>query len=125
MAFSIAIPILGVVNSNAAEEFYCGRLGFRRAYVHRPNANSLDPCWMGVVRDGAHIVLSSFAGDGPPGSRGTQILIDDAVAVQREFRDAGVECSELVEESWGHVEFNVVDPDGNRLNFAQDNSGRG
>jgi hypothetical protein len=78
---------------------------------------------MGVVRDGAHLVLSSFEGDGSPGSRGTQILIDDAAEIQREFRNAGVVCGELVEESWGHVEFNVDDPDGNRLNFAQDKSG--
>lgn len=61
--------------------------------------------------------------NGHPGkrrSRGTQILFDDAAAVQREFREAGVACSDLVNESWGHVEFNVIDPDGNLLNLAQD-----
>jgi hypothetical protein len=75
---------------------------------------------MGVTRDGAHIVLSSFSGDGPPGTRGTQILIEDAAAVHREFSEAGVACSDLVHETWGHVEFNVIDPDGNLLNFAQE-----
>lgn len=76
--FLTALPILGVSSSAAAEAFYCGKLGFRRAYVHRPDSSKLDPCWMGVIRDGAHLVLSSFAGDGPPGSRDTQIMIEDA-----------------------------------------------
>jgi len=86
--FQTALPILGVASSVAAEAFYCDQLGFRRAYVHRPNADKDDPCWMGVVR---------------------------------ELCAAGVECgAELVAESWGHLEFNVRDPDGNLLNFAQD-----
>lgn len=118
--FQIALPILGVSQSAVAEDFYCGRLGFRRAYVHRPNPQKADPCWMGIVRGGAQLVLSSFEGDGPPGSRGTQILIEDAAGIQREFRNAGVACGEIVDENWGHLEFNVDDPDGNRLNFAQD-----
>jgi catechol 2,3-dioxygenase-like lactoylglutathione lyase family enzyme len=84
-----ALPILGVSDSVAAESFYCAKLGFRRAYVHRPDAGKADPCWMGVVRDGAHLVLSAF-GD------------------------------ELMDQSWGHLEFNVSDPDGNLLDFAQD-----
>src|SRR5690348_14672102 len=58
----IAVPILGVTNSAVSEKFYCGQLGFRRAYAHRPDPAKHDPCYMGVVRDGAHIVLSSFAG---------------------------------------------------------------
>jgi catechol 2,3-dioxygenase-like lactoylglutathione lyase family enzyme len=119
--FKTALPILGVAQSAAAEGFYCGKLGFRRACVHRPNPNAEDPCWMGVIRDGAHLMLSSFEGDGPPGSRGTQIMIEDAAAVQREYQQAGVDCGDaLREESWGHTEFNVTDPDGNLLNFAQD-----
>lgn len=122
--FQTALPILGVSNSADAEAFYCDTLGFRRAYVHRPNASSLEPCWMGVVREGVQLVLSSFEGDGPPGAHGTQIFVDDAAAVQREFREAGVDCGkELVAESWGHLEFNVCDPDGNLLNFAQDVGG--
>jgi catechol 2,3-dioxygenase-like lactoylglutathione lyase family enzyme len=122
--FQTALPILGVSSSAAAEEFYCGKLGFRRAYVHRPDPEREDPCWMGVIRDGAHLVLSSFEGDGPPGSRGTQIMIADAAAVQREFREAGVEAGdELRDQTWGHLEFNVRDPDGNLLNFAQDKGG--
>jgi catechol 2,3-dioxygenase-like lactoylglutathione lyase family enzyme len=122
--FRLAIPILGVSDSVAAEAFYCQKLGFRPKYVYRPDPKKSDPCWMGVVRDGAHVVLSSFAGDGPAGSRNIQIFIDDAVAVHREYEDAGVESlGDLMDQSWGNLEFGVRDPDGNRINFAQSKSG--
>ena len=121
--FRIAIPILGVSNSLVAEKFYCEQLRFRRKYAYRPNPEKLDPCWMGVVRDGAHIVLSSFQSDGPPGSRNVQIYVDDVVALQREFKEAGVaSVGEVLDQTWGNLEINLVDPDGNRLNFAQDKS---
>lgn len=119
--FKIALPILGISNSTNAEKFYCGQLGFRRKYVYRPDPAKLDPCWMGVVRDGAHLVLSSFDGDGPPGSRNVQIYVDDAAALRREFLEAGVrDVGELFDQTWGNREFGLVDPDGNRLGFAQD-----
>ena len=119
--FQIALPILGVSDSAASEAFYCEKLGFKRRYFHRPNAESLDPCWMGVARGNVHLVLSSFGGDGPPGSQGTQIYLEDAAKVRDEFIQAGIDCGEeLVATSWGHLEFNVTDPDGNTLNFAQD-----
>ncbi len=122
--FKIALPILGVSSSVAAEVFYCGKLGFRRKYAYRPDPRKLDPCWMGIVRDGAHLVLSSFDGDGPPGSRNVQIHVDDVVALRSEFEKAGVtDIGQLWDQSWGNLEFGLVDPDGNRLNFAQEKGG--
>jgi catechol 2,3-dioxygenase-like lactoylglutathione lyase family enzyme len=119
--FQIAVPILGVRDSRATEAFYCGRLGFRRAYAYRPDPARSDPCWLGVIRDGAHIVLSSFPGDGPPGSRNVQIYVDDVAAVLAEFRAAGVDVEgDVLDQTWGNLEFNLTDPDGNRLNVAQD-----
>jgi len=100
--FKIALPILGVTSSVVAEKFYCEKLGFRRAYAYRPNPQELDPCWLGVIRDGAHLVLSSFAGDGPPGTRNVQLLVDDVAALQQEFTKAGVDCGgEIQDQSWG------------------------
>ena len=119
--FRIALPILGVTSSATAEQFYCGQLGFRRKYAYRPDPAQLDPCWLGVIRDGAHIVLSSFEGDGPPGARGIQIYVDDAAALRREFEAAGVpNIGKLWDQSWGNLEFSVKDPDGNGICFAQD-----
>jgi catechol 2,3-dioxygenase-like lactoylglutathione lyase family enzyme len=119
--FKIALPILGVSNSAVAEAFYCGQLGFRREYAYRPDPEQPDPCWLGVVREGAHLVLSSFAADGPPGSRGVQIYVEDAAALQHEFRVAGVAgLEELMDQTWGNLEFNFADPDGNQIIIAQD-----
>lgn len=122
--FKIALPILGVSSSTNAESFYCGQLGFRREFAYRPDPTKPDPCYMGVIRDGARLVLSSFEGDGPPGSRNVQIYVDDAADLRREFQAAGVQnVSELFDQTWGNFEFGFVDPDGNRLNFAQDKKG--
>jgi catechol 2,3-dioxygenase-like lactoylglutathione lyase family enzyme len=122
--FKIALPILGISDSAATERFYCGRLGFRLAHAYRPDPRRQDPCWMVVVRDGARLVLSSFQGDGPPGSRNVQIYVDDAAALRRELLEAGVTgVGEILDQTWGNLEFGVIDPDGNRIGFAQEKDG--
>ncbi len=121
--FKEAVPILGVSSSEAAEEFYCRKLGFRRVYAWRPDPTKLDPCYMGVVRDSAHVVISSFPGDGPPGARTVQIYVEDAAAVYAEYGQAGIAVGELSDQSWGNIEFSFEDPDGNSLCIAQDKIG--
>ena len=121
--FKEAVPILGVSSSKAAEEFYCGKLGFRRVYAWRPHPEKLDPCYMGVVRDAAHIVVSSFSGDGPPGARTVQIYVEDAATVYDEYKKAGISVGKLWDQSWGNLEFSFDDPDGNSLCIAQDKNG--
>jgi uncharacterized glyoxalase superfamily protein PhnB len=118
--FKIALPILGVTSSRAAEAFWCDKLGFRRKYAYRPNPEKSDPCYMGVVRDGAHIVLSSFGNDGPPGARNVQIYVEDIRAVRSELVAAGVDVGgELLDQDWGNLELNLVDQDGNRIVVSQ------
>ena len=121
--FKEAVPILGVSSSVAAEEFYCGKLGFGRVYAWRPHPTKQDPCYMGVVRDSAHIVVSSFPGDGPPGTRTVQIYVEDAAAVYEEYRQVGIAVGKLWDQSWGNIEFSFEDPDGNSLCIAQDKNG--
>jgi len=76
-----------------------------------------------VLRDGAHIVLSSFEANGPPG-RVVQIYVDDVAAVHREYRAAGVPVKdEILDQDWGNLEFSFVDPEGNRIDIAQDKGG--
>ena len=58
--FKLAIPVLHVINSAAAEEFYCNRLGFRREFAYRADETKPDPCYMGLVRDGAWLAGWSF-----------------------------------------------------------------
>src|SRR5688572_16046824 len=79
--FKLVVPILGVARSVDSEAFY-NKLGFRRAYAYRPSKEKPDPGYLGVVRDGAHIALSSFPGDGPPGESKIQIYVDDIVSVR-------------------------------------------
>jgi catechol 2,3-dioxygenase-like lactoylglutathione lyase family enzyme len=119
--FKQAVPILGVSSSVAAERFYTEKLGFRRAYAYRPSPDHLDPCWLGVVRDGAHIVLSSFDSDGPPGTRTVQLYVDDISTVRDELVAAGVLADgEILNQDWGNLEVNIKDVDGNQLNIAQE-----
>jgi catechol 2,3-dioxygenase-like lactoylglutathione lyase family enzyme len=35
----LVIPVLHVSRSEAAEEFYCARLGFRLEFAYRPDAD--------------------------------------------------------------------------------------
>jgi uncharacterized glyoxalase superfamily protein PhnB len=50
------IPVMHVSNSAAAEECYCGRLGFRREFALRGDEAKPDPCYRGVRRDGVWIM---------------------------------------------------------------------
>lgn len=117
--FKLAVPILGVSKSEQAEAFYCGKLGFRRKFAYRPALERADPCYMGIVRDVAHLVISSFDPDGPPGTRTAQIFVDDVAALRDELIRAGVTVSEIVDQEWGNLEMGVTDPDGNRIGFSQ------
>jgi catechol 2,3-dioxygenase-like lactoylglutathione lyase family enzyme len=38
--FKLAIPLLHVTDSVAAEDFYCDRLGFRLEFAHRPGEHA-------------------------------------------------------------------------------------
>jgi hypothetical protein len=50
MMLKLAIPVLHVSSSNAAQDFYCDRLGFSREFAYRRKEASDDPCYMGVRR---------------------------------------------------------------------------
>ena len=118
--FKLAVPILGVSMSEQAEAFYCGKLGFRRKFAHRVAPDRADPCYMGLVRDAAHLVISSFKPDGPPGTRTVQIFVEDVAALRAELVTAGVSAiTEIVDQDWGNLEMTVTDPDGNQLCLAQ------
>lgn len=122
--FRVAVPVLGVSSSLDAEAFYCDKLGFRRIYAYRPKQGSAEPGYVGVARDGAQVALSSFPGDGPPGGRVIQIYVDDVRAVRDELVQAGVKLEgDVMDQTWGNLEINLVDPDGNRIVIAQDKGG--
>ena len=115
----MAIPLVHVSNAAAAEDFYCGRLGFRREFAHRGDAALPDPCYMGITRDGIWMHVSSFSGDGVSGGV-VNLLVDNVDALHREFVAKGVPIAVgPVDQTWGTREMYFRDPDGNCIRFQQ------
>jgi len=113
----LAIPLLHVSNSAAAEGFYCEHLGFRLEFAHHPEGVNADPCYMGVTRDGVWLHLSSFSGDGVSGGV-ANLLVDDVDALHAELIAKGVKIDTgPVDQTWGTREMYVKDMDGNCLRF--------
>ncbi len=112
-----AIPVLHVSSSLAAEEFYCGSLGFRREFAYRPG-DAPDPCYMGVARDGATLHLSSFPDDGVSGSL-VYVVVDDVDALHRDLvrRNVPIDLPPT-DQTWGNREMYVRDPDRNKLAYV-------
>jgi catechol 2,3-dioxygenase-like lactoylglutathione lyase family enzyme len=118
--FKLAIPVLHVSDSAAAEEFYCNRLGFRREFAYRPHEDRPDPCYMGFNRDGAWLHVSSFSGDGVPGGV-VNFLVDDVDALHAELVAKGVRIDTgPVDQTWGTREMYVKDVDRNSIRFTQE-----
>ncbi len=118
----LAIPVLHVSSSAAAEQFYCTGLGFTQRFAYRPFAG-IDPCYMGLIRDGVLLHLSSFSGDGVAGGV-ANFYVDDLDALHHEFRSKGVPIElEPTTQSWDTREMYVADPDGNSLRFVLDTEG--
>ncbi len=118
--FNLAIPVLHVSSSDAAERFYCGQLGFAKRFAYRVDESKSDPCYMGLHKDGAWIHVSSFSGDAVPGGV-VYLIVDDLDALHREFVDRGIPIDlEPTDQSWGNREMYVKDSDGNCLRFVQE-----
>ena len=113
-----AIPVLHVSSSAAAERFYCDGLGFKQGFAYRPFDGQVDPCYMGLERDGVILHLSSFPGDGVAGGV-ANFVVDDVEALHQEFRSKGVPIDlEPTTQSWGNREMYVEDADRNSLRFV-------
>lgn len=119
-----AVPLLHVTTSAAAEKFYCGKLGFKLEFAHRPAGVADDPCYMAVSRDKARIILSSFSGDGVAGGV-VNLHIDDVDDLYVEFVANQVAVdSGPVDQTWGTREMYVKDADGNSLRFIEESGNR-
>lgn len=115
----LAIPLLRVSDSAAAEDFYCNRLGFRREFAHRRDDAKPDPCYMGLSRDRVFLHVSSFPGDGVYGGV-ANLIVDDVDALHAEFRAKGVKIDTgPVNQTWGTREMYIKDADGNSLRFIR------
>lgn len=118
-----AIPVLHVSNSAAALKFYCEGLGFQQKFVYRPDETRPDPCYVGLIRDGVVLHVSSFAGDGVAGGV-VNFIVEDLDALHAELRRNGVPIElEPTDQTWGNREMYVEDADGNSIRFVQAGGG--
>jgi uncharacterized glyoxalase superfamily protein PhnB len=115
----LAVPLIHVSNSTAAEDFYCNQLGFHLEFAHRANEAKPDPRYMGVSRDGVWMHISSFSGDGVPGGV-ANLIVDNVDALHAEFVAKGVRIDLApIDQTWGSREMYIKDADGNCLRFIQ------
>jgi catechol 2,3-dioxygenase-like lactoylglutathione lyase family enzyme len=99
---------------DAARAFYKEKLGFTETFVEEGE-------WAKLERSGMEIGLAV----GEPEEDGgvAHVDVDDVKATAEELRAAGVEIG-VVFELHGEMRLlDVFDPDGNRLQFAQELSG--
>lgn len=101
-------PIMRVADANAAVTWY-QRLGFVKEWEHRFE-NGL-PLYVGIARGDVRMHLSEHTGDARPGTL-VYIYVDDIDAAAR-----AVGVTEIDDMPWGR-DFEVADPDGNRLRIG-------
>ena len=95
----------------AARRWYVDMLGFEETYFDE------DGRWSKLVRDGTEIALAEGE---PEEGAVAHIDVDDVKAEGDRLRDAGVAVG-VVLELHGHIRLlDVFDPDGNRLQLAQE-----
>lgn len=120
MLIRAAIPVLHVSSSAAAEEFYCGGLGFQKQFAYRVDESKPDPGYMSLMRDGVWLHLSSFPGDGVAGGV-VCVFVDDVDALYAELVAKNVPVDlEPTDQTWGTREMYVKDPDRNSIRFTRE-----
>jgi len=113
-------PQLRMTNWKRTRAFYEEGLGFRVDWEHQFAPDF--PVFAQVTRDGLSLFLTEHSGDCLVGGA-AYIVIDDVDALHREISARGVQVSEPPEDApWGVREMGIVDPDGNRLRFANPKS---
>jgi catechol 2,3-dioxygenase-like lactoylglutathione lyase family enzyme len=96
----------------AARAFYAGKLGFRETFVDS------DGSWVKLERNGMEIALAE--GEPHEDSGVAHVDVADVKVAADELRNDGVEVG-VVFELHGEMRLlDVFDPDGNRLQFAQE-----
>ncbi len=126
MSLTRVTPILFVRDVTAAARFYAGVLGFKVDFLHGE-----PPFYGAVSRDGVvlhlrHVDQPNFA---ELAAREESLILatiesDDVRALATEFETAGADLVQpLVQQPWGGLDFQVRDPDGNRISFVQFGAG--
>ena len=113
-----ALPVIAVSDSARAEDYYCKVLGFQKMFAYRPDPAKLDPCYLGVARDGVWLHLQSFKRE-QAGMTDAFLWVDDVDRLHEEIAARGAVIQlPPTNQTWGTRETGVRDPDGNVLVFA-------
>ena len=96
---------------DAARAFYTQKLGFAEEYVD-------DDGWVRLTRDGTGVGLAQGEpdGDGPV----AHVDVRDVKRVAEDLRKDGVEVGVVFELHGAMRLLDVFDPDGNRIQFAEE-----
>ena len=102
-----------------AKEFYTRHLGFQEVYFDE------DDRWVRLARNDFELAIAEgeFAGAPEASNEGGPVAtldVDDVKAEAKRLRAAGVNVGTVVEIPGTIRLLDVFDPDGNRLQFAED-----
>jgi catechol 2,3-dioxygenase-like lactoylglutathione lyase family enzyme len=109
-------PQLRMTNWQRSRAFYVDGLGFTIDWEHRFEPGF--PVFAKITRDGLSLFLSEHTGDCHVGGA-AYLVLDDVDAFCGEIVTRGIRPAEVPEHTpWNTREMLLVDPDGNRLRFA-------
>jgi len=112
----LVTPQLRATNRERTRAFYVDGLGFTVQWTHQFEPRL--PVFGEVNLDGRSLFLTEHRGDCEVGGA-AYIILDDVDAFYRTIAARGVPVLEPPEDApWGVREMMVIDPDGNRLRFA-------
>ena len=101
-----------VKNLDAGRAFYKEKLGFEESYLDE------EARWAKLERGGMQIALAEGDAEGESGV--ATVDVDDVKAEADRLRSEGIEVGTVLELHGEMRLLDVYDPDGNRLQFAQD-----
>ncbi len=112
------IPMLPVKSMPASLDFYCGMLGFE---VEERND---DWGWAMLRFDECRLMVDQSINAHPGQFRDSILYLypEDIVEYYQQVRASGLAVPELGVTFYGHQEFRISDPDGNRLWIGQSTS---
>jgi catechol 2,3-dioxygenase-like lactoylglutathione lyase family enzyme len=109
-------PQLRITNWKRTHQFYVDGLGFSVDWEHRFEPGF--PVFAQLTREGLSLFLTEHSGDCQVGGA-AYFVVDDVDALHAEIRSRGLQPKETPANTpWGTREMTILDPDGNRLRFA-------
>jgi catechol 2,3-dioxygenase-like lactoylglutathione lyase family enzyme len=116
MAMQRVFPQLRMTDWKRTRQFYADGLGFGVDWEHRFKPGF--PVFAQLTRNGLSLFLTEHSGDCQAGGA-VYLIVDDVDAFHAEIRRRGVQPEqEPTSTAWGTREMTVMDPDGNRIRFA-------